>query len=206
MDFIINENQLRAILREQDESKMTNYMKRLYSFTKEVVNRVGKKYDLNVKMFLTWGTSVGGLILPLDNFIRNGSFNVTDDQRYLILAGIASILFFNNKKTTKELIEKIDEEGLKNTFNIVLKKSEELEEAFVGFLNGIKISVGTFLDTVAYAFLTPIITDIQHYISNSSDPRETGKIILERLIASGIVVMGAETLSALMAKLIRKFK
>ena len=206
MDFIINENQLRAILREQDESKMTNYMKRLYSFTKEVVNRVGKKYDLNVKMFLTWGTSVGGLILPLDNFIRNGSFNVTDDQRYLILAGIASILFFNNKKTTKELIKKIDEEGLKNTFNIVLKKSEELEEAFVGFLNGIKISVGTFLDTVAYAFLIPIITDIQHYISNSSDPRETGKIILERLIASGIVVMGAETLSALMAELIRKFK
>jgi hypothetical protein len=206
MDFIINENQLRAILREQDESKMTNYMKRLYSFTKEVVNRVGKKYDLNVKMFLTWGTSVGGLILPLDNFIRNGSFNVTDDQRYLILAGIASILFFNNKKTTKELIKKIDEEGLKNTFNIVLKKSEELEEAFVGFLNGIKISVGTFLDTVAYAFLIPIITDIQHYISNSSDPKETGKIILERLIASGIVVMGAETLSVLMAKLIRKFK
>jgi len=206
MDFIINENQLRAILREQDESKMTNYMKRLYSFTKEVVNRVGKKYDLNVKMFLTWGTSVGGLILPLDNFIRNGSFNVTDDQRYLILAGIASILFFNNKKTTKELVKKINEEGLKDTFNIVLRKSQELEEAFIGFLNGIKISVGTFLDTVAYAFLIPIITDIQHYISNSSDPRETGKIILERLIASGIVVMGAETLSALMAKLIRKFK
>lgn len=206
MDFIINENQLRAILREQDESKMTTYMRRLYSFTKEVANRVGKKYDLNVKMLLTWGTSVGGLILPLDNFIRNGSFNVTDDQRYLILAGIASILFFNNKKTTKELIKKIDEEGLKNTFNIVLKKSEELEEAFVNFLNGIKISVGTFLDTVAYAFLIPIITDIQHYISTSSDPRETGKIILERLIASGLVVMGAETLSALMVKLIRKFK
>jgi hypothetical protein len=206
MDFIINENQLRAILREQDESKMTTYMKRLYSFTKEVANKVGKKYDINVKMLLTWGTSVGGLILPLDNFIRNGSFNVTDDQRYLILAGIASILFFNNKKTTKELIKKIDEEGLKNTFNIVLKKSEELEQAFVDFLNGIKISVGTFLDTVAYAFLIPIITDIQHYISTSSDPRETGKIILERLIASGLVVMGAETLSALMVKLIRKFK
>ena len=206
MDFIINENQLKAILREQDESKMTNYMKRLYSFTKEVVGRVGKKYDLNIKMLLTWGTSVGGLILPLDNFLRSGSFNVTDDQRYLILAGIASILFFNNKKTTKELIKKINEEGLKDIFNGTLKKAEELEDAFIGFLNGLKISVGTFLDTVAYSFLIPIITDIQHYISNSSDPRETGKIILERLIASGVVVMGAETLSALMVKLIRKFK
>ena len=206
MDFIINENQLKAILREQDESKMTNYMKRLYSFTKEVVGRVGKNYDLNIKMLLTWGTSVGGLILPLDNFLRSGSFNVTDDQRYLILAGIASIIFFNNKKTTKELIKKINEEGLKEVFNTTLKKAEELEDAFIGFLNGIKISVGTFLDTVAYAFLIPIITDIQHYISNSGDPRETGKIIIERLVASGVVVMGAETLSALMTKLIRKFK
>jgi hypothetical protein len=206
MDFIINENQLKAILREQDESKMTNYMKRLYSFTKEVVGRVGKNYDLNIKMLLTWGTSVGGLILPLDNFLRSGSFNVTDDQRYLILAGIASILFFNNKKTTKELIKKINEEVLKEVFNTTLKKAEELEDAFIGFLNGIKISVGTFLDTVAYAFLIPIITDIQHYISNSGDPRETGKIIIERLVASGVVVMGAETLSALMTKLIRKFK
>ena len=206
MDFIINENQLRAILREQDESKMTNYMKRLYSFTKEVVNRVGKKYDLNVKMFLTWGTSVGGLILPLDNFVRNGSFNVTDDQRYLILAGITSILFFNNKKTTKELIKKITEEGLKEPYTQILSKAKELKSAFMDFLISMNVSVGTFLDTVAYAFLIPIITDIQHYISNSGDPIETGKIILERLIASGVVVMGAETLSALMAKLIRKFK
>ena len=206
MDFIINENQLRAILREQDESKMTNYMKRLYSFTKEVVNRVGKKYDLNVKMFLTWGTSVGGLILPLDNFVRNGSFNVTDDQRYLILAGITSILFFNNKKTTKELIKKITEEGLKEPYTQILSKAKELKSAFMDFLISMNVSVGTFLDTVAYAFLIPIITDIQHYISNSGDPIETGKIILERLIASGVVVMGVETLSALMAKLIRKFK
>lgn len=206
MDFIINENQLRAILREQDESKMTTYMKRLYSFTKEVVGRVGKKYDLNIKMLLTWGTSVGGLILPLDNFIRSGNFNVTDEQRYLILAGIASILFFTNKKTTKELIKKINDEGLKEVFNTTLRKAEELEDAFIGFLNGIKISVGTFLDTVAYSFLIPIITDIQHYIANSSSPKETGAIIVQRLVASGIVVMGAETLSALMVKLIRKFK
>jgi hypothetical protein len=159
MDFIINENQLKAILREQDESKMTNYMKRLYSFSKEVVNRVEKKYDINTKMLLTWGTSVGGLVLPLDNFIRNGNFNMTDDQRYLVLAGIASILFFGNKKTTKELIKKITEEGLKEPYTQILSKAKELESAFMDFLISMNVSVGTFLDTVAYSFLLPIITN-----------------------------------------------
>jgi hypothetical protein len=69
MDFLINEQQLRIILQEQDKSKMTDYMKELHSFTTEVVNRVMKKYEINLKMLMTWGTAVGGLLMPLDVFL-----------------------------------------------------------------------------------------------------------------------------------------
>jgi hypothetical protein len=51
MDFLINESQLRTILQEQDESRMTEYMKTMYSFTKNLANRVSKVYGLNLKMF-----------------------------------------------------------------------------------------------------------------------------------------------------------
>jgi hypothetical protein len=64
MDFLINEFQLRTILQEQDESRMNGYMKTMYSFTKNLVNRAGKVYNLNLKMLLTWGTAVGGLVMP----------------------------------------------------------------------------------------------------------------------------------------------
>ena len=50
MDFLINESQLRTILMEQDKSKMTGYMKKLHSFTTNIVNRVSKSYGLNLKM------------------------------------------------------------------------------------------------------------------------------------------------------------
>jgi hypothetical protein len=89
MDFLISESQLKVILQEQDESKMSTYMKTLYSFTYSLVNKVIKKYGINVKMLLTWGTSVGGLVLPLDNFIRNGKFSLDDSQRMLVIAGIS---------------------------------------------------------------------------------------------------------------------
>ena len=94
MDFLINESQLRAILQEQDESRMSDNVKEMYSFTKNLVNRVSKIYGLNLKMLLTWGTAVGGLVMPLDQFIRQGNFELTDDQRFLVLAGIAFIMFF----------------------------------------------------------------------------------------------------------------
>ena len=106
MDFLINESQLRVILKEQDESKMSNYMKTLYSFTYNLVNKVIKKYGINVKMLLTWGTSVGGLVLPLDNFIREGNFKLDDNQRLLIIAGIAAILYYENKSLFSKILKK----------------------------------------------------------------------------------------------------
>jgi hypothetical protein len=206
MDFLINESQLRAILQEQDESRMNGYMKTMYSFTKNLVNRAGKVYGLNVKMLLTWGTAVGGLVMPLDQFIKSGDFNLSDDQRYLVLAGIAFILFFDNKKGLVDVLKKIKEEGLEEVFRKTLNKGQELKSSFKGFLSSLNVSVGSFMDTVAYAFLIPIIIDIQNIAESSVDPKEAGLLIAERLVSSGIVVVGAQVLSQVIRKIIQKLK
>jgi hypothetical protein len=206
MDFLINESQLRTILQEQDESRMNGYMKTMYSFTKNLVNRAGKVYGLNVKMLLTWGTAVGGLVMPLDQFIKSGDFNLSDDQRYLVLAGIAFILFFDNKKGLVDVLVKIKEEGLEEVFRKTLDKGKELKSSFKGFLSSLNVSVGSFMDTVAYAFLIPIILDIQNIAESSVDPKEAGLLIAERLVSSGIVVVGAQVLSQVIRKIIQKLK
>lgn len=206
MDFLINESQLRTILQEQDESRMNGYMKTMYSFTKNLVNRAGKVYGLNLKMLLTWGTAVGGLVMPLDQFIKSGDFNLSDDQRYLVLAGIAFILFFDNKKGLVDVLVKIKEEGLEEVFRKTLDKGKELKSSFKGFLSSLNVSVGSFMDTVAYAFLIPIILDIQNIAESSVDPKEAGLLIAERLVSSGIVVVGAQVLSQVIRKIIQKLK
>ena len=206
MDFLINESQLRTILQEQDESRMTEYMKTMYSFTKNLANRVSKVYGLNVKMLLTWGTAVGGLVMPLDHFIKSGEFDLSDDQRYLVLAGIAFILFFDNKKGLVNILEKIKEEGLEDVFRKTLEKGKDLKSSFKGFLSSLNVSVGSFMDTVAYSFLIPIILDIQNIAESSVDPKEAGLLIAERLVSSGIVVIGAQALSQVIRKIIEKIK
>ena len=206
MDFLISESQLRIILKEQDESKMSNYMKTLYSFTYNVVNKVIKNYGINIKMLLTWGTSVGGLVMPLDNFIKEGNFNLNDNQRMLVIAGIAAILYYENKTLFTKIFKKIKEEGLEEVFEIVHQKGKELKKAFFEFLQSVNVSVGSFMDTVAYSFLLPIITDIQSVAMRAKTINEAALLITERLVTSGVVILSSEVISKSIRKIIKRLK
>ncbi len=206
MDFLINESQLRVILQEQDQSKMSDYMKELYSFTSNLVNKAKKTYGLNLKLLLTWGASVGGLVMPLDNFIRTGRFELTEEQATLILIGVACTYFYDNVKTLKSILTKIKEEGLEDTFKEILVKSRNLRDSFSKFLESANVTLGSTLDLVTYSFLIPIIGDIQSAIMEGADLQTTAMTIAKRLVASGVVLIGQIALTDTIKKIIKKFK
>ena len=193
MDFLINESQLRVILQEQDQSS-------------NLVNRAKKTYGLNLKLLLTWGASVGGLVMPLDNFIRTGRFELTDEQATLILIGVACTYFYDNVKTLKSILTKIKEEGLEDTFKEVLIKSRNLRDSFFNFMKSANVSLGSTLELISYSFLIPIITDIQSAITEGSDIQTTSMRIAQRLIASGVIVVGQIALTKTIKKIIKKFE
>ena len=206
MEFLITESQLKKILTEQERSRMDGYMKQLNSFTKQIVNRVLKSYGLNLRMLLTWGTSVGGMVLPLDRYLRTGNFDLTDNQRMLVLAGIAFTLFFETKSPLSKLLKLIKEEGLSDVYKVGLNKGKQLKESFLNFMSSVNVSTGSFMDTVAYSFLIPIITDIQEAAMSCGDPKETAIMISQRLSASGVVIIGIQVLSRTIKKIIDRIK
>ena len=206
MEFFISEQQLKVILMEQDRSRMSDYMKKLYNFTSTLVNKASKIYGLNVKMLLTWGASVAGLVMPLDNYIRTGRFNLNEEQTILVLVGVAMMLFYNTRKTTSKVVEKIREENLEDVFQVLLRKTTELKVSFIDFLKAINVTVGNLLEIVSYSFLIPIITDIQKIAQKTSSISETASMIAQRLIASGVIVISAQVLTSLIKKLLKRFK
>lgn len=206
MDFLLTESQLQVILLEQERSKFSNDMKQLHSFTTNMVNRVMKNYGLNLKMLLTWGAAVGGLVMPLDVLIRTGNFNLSEKETALVLAGVAFTIFFENKRGIITLLKKIKDEGLEDEYLEVLTTAQTLKNSFVNFLKSCRITSGAVLDTIAYSFLIPIITDIHSIAVDSSNLNEAALLIAERLIASGVVVLSKDLLSMALKKIIRKFK
>jgi hypothetical protein len=144
--------------------------------------------------------------MPLDNYIRTGRFNLNEEQITLILVGVAMMLFYNTRKVTPKIIEKIREEKLENVFQVLLRKATELKVSFIDFMKALNISLGNFLEVVSYSFLIPIITDIQKIAQKTSSISEAATIISQRIIASGVVVIGAQTLTAIIKKLLKRFK
>ena len=144
--------------------------------------------------------------MPLDEFIKSGRFNLTDNQKTLILIGIACSYFFDNEKLLKSIIIKIKEEGIEKSFKEVLIKSKNLKESFYNFLSSLDNTIGGMIDIIGYSFLVPIITDIQDMVANTSNINETSLLITERLIASGVVIVGSKALSKIVKKIVKKFK
>jgi hypothetical protein len=204
MNFIITESQLKLITESVTPARFAESCRKMNSFTNRLISKVNKKYGLNLRLLSTWGPAVGGLVMPLDNYIKNGNFEADETQRALILVGVAATLFFDNAKTIKSIVKKIQEEGLMETFEDVLIKGSDLKLSFSRFLESLGTSASSLSELVSYSFLIPIIGDIQKLISKTSDISTTASLIGERMIASGVVLVGAALLVELIEKIMRR--
>lgn len=200
MDFIITESQLKFVLEEKNKPKISQDIKSLWVFTKDITNRVKNKYGLDFKLLMTWGATVGGLVLPLDTFIRSGDLQLTDDQIALILFGCATTVIFDNERIMLQVIKSLKDEGLVDTFRKVIKTAKELKESFIDFLLSLNMSVGNVASLIRYSFLIPIIPDLLSYANNPSNLNETVEIIVNRVLASGVLTVSTEVLTQIIRK------
>jgi hypothetical protein len=206
MDYILTKPQLKLILENRDKSKLSQEIKSFYLFTKEISDRVKSKYNIDFKLLITWGSAIGGFVMPLDNYIRSGNFNLNDDQIALILVGCAATVVLDNERISLQVIKSIKDEGIIKTFQKILNVSKELKNSFLDFLISLNMSVGNIVSLIRYSFLIPILPDLLSYVNNESDLLETTEIIVNRILASGVLTVSYEILSQIIRNTLSRFK
>lgn len=207
MEFLISQSQLNLILNEQrNDDSLSSSLKKMKSFTNNMVGRVLKTYDINLKMFLTWGTSIAGLVMPLNEFLKSGNFDLSESERYLILSGIAFLIFFEGKRGIGKILTTIKENGLEEAFDAALLKAFQLRDSFTKFLRSTKVLTSQFLEIISYAFLIPIIGDVQNIAVDTSNISESAVMIAERLVASGAILLSREILVAAFKKILKRLQ
>jgi hypothetical protein len=205
MDFLITEAQLKTILNEEQSSKITDSLKQLESFSKELIINAKKDWNLDFKFLTTWGTSIGGFAAPLNHFIRTGNFNLTDQQITLILIGIISIYYYNNKTLINKILGNIKSEGIESEFKKVLSKSKELKNSFVRFMTSVTKTMSDTLSILRYAFLIPIISDdIMETLIKSSDIKTATALIVKRLLAYGGITFTRDILTNIIEGILKR--
>ena len=204
-NYILTEHQLSLILSEIRSDRLTSSVKSLNTFSKKIISSVARKYKINLRVLLTWGSAVGGFMMPRNEYIKTGNFDMNDEQISLVLVGVVATYFLNNKTTLNLLISKIKEEGLYDFFSNVLSKSNELKDAFFSFIKSLNSTFESTVEIVSYAFLIPIVDDVLSYVTQSKPFIESAENIAERLIASGVVVLAGQALLDIINKIIKRF-
>jgi hypothetical protein len=201
MDFIISHNQLHVIVEQNLPNDITDNLRRLYDFTRELIDKSISIWDLNAKFLVTWGAALGGMILPLKNWLEGQNLDISQEQIFLLLLGISCNYFYDNSDFIRKVMQKIKDEGLLEIFKNLYLKSEELKKALVEFLRSLKIFGDSMTSIMSYAFILPILGDI-YELFGDEDIFETAKMISQRIAASGVVLIVGHSLTSFIEKIL----
>lgn len=201
MDFIISQNQLNVIVEQHSPNDITDNLRKLYDFTRELIDKSMSVWGLNAKFLITWGAALGGMILPLKNWLDSQNFEITQEQTFLLLLGIACNYYYDNSDFIRKVLEKIKEEGLLDVFKKLYSKSEELKKGLVEFLRSLKIFGDSMTSIMSYAFVLPILGDI-YEMFGGENLVETAKLISQRIAASGVVLIVGHSLTSFIEKIL----
>ena len=199
MEYLITEGQLKLIIKESQESKIQHKVESSYSFMKNLIKQVELTRKLNLTFLSTWGAAMGGFIKPLSDF------NITKEQIAVILVGVGLSYYGKNKEDFHKVYNIIKEEGLTGIFEKVLGKAEDLKNSFIRFMKSINVSFTTVTEMMHYAFLIPIIGDLQSLSMGSADILTTSILIAKRILASEVILHSGSFLSEIINKILKKF-
>lgn len=205
--ILINESQKQRLILESAGGSMGDIIKENYELVKKVLKMTSKQLNFDLKFLVTWGASLGGMVGPINEFIQGNFPELTDMQISLILTGVITTYYFENKKLMNELYIKFKEDGIFDTFIKVIKKSDELTNTFLDFVGSLGVTFHKITNMMSYAFIIPLLPLLYNMSSNTSSI--TDKEIYEtvfRLGSFGLVALSGVLIKEIIIKVIRRFK
>jgi hypothetical protein len=203
--ILITEEQKRRLLSEESGNKLGDVIKQNYEFVKKIVSDSSKQIGINLEFLITWGATIGGFVGPLEDFLAGQYPELSDLEISLILMGVISSYYIDNKTFVTKIHDKIKEEGLIQPFKTVLNKSKELKEVFLDFIASLGITLHKVTNVMSYTFIIPLIPMI--YNLATGDPNSVEPLhIAQRLSGFGLLTISGIVLKELINKLIKRFR
>lgn len=205
MDILINENQKRFLIVENLSDKFAKDTKNLFDITKKVLSDSSKQLKMNMEFLLTWGASIGGFMGPLNQYLNGQYPELSSVDSALILTGVISILYYDNKSTIKEILENIKEKGLSKEFISTLNKGKELKQVFLDFVNTLNLTTHKISNIMSYTFIIPLLPMIYDMVQSGTISPDDASKISDRLAGFGFLTVGGNALKEFIENIIKKF-
>lgn len=205
MKVLISQNQYKHLVLESTNSKVTNELEKMKSFTKNLLVKTKKQLGFDLKFLLTWGATIGGLMTPVSDFISGEYPELSDTDLTLLMTGCVLTYFTDNRDKLKIVLEKIKQEGLVKVFDVMLSKTNELKNTFLSFVESLSISTHSLSNMLAYTFLIPILPQLYDMSVSGFNNNDINEITKRIVLFFGSTVSGI-TIKEIISKIVGKFK
>lgn len=201
----ITEQQRRKLILEKSDEEMSDVTEKNFEFAKKIIEKSSTQIGFDLRFLVTWGASIGGFIGPLNDFINDKFPEFSDMDITLILIGVISSYYVDNKKLIIKIFDKIKERGIVNEFKKVLSKADDLKSAFISFVESLNITLHKVTNILSYAFIIPLIPMLYNLAKEGMGDGEDVKEIAKRVLSFGILTVSGVLVRELITKILKRF-
>lgn len=203
MNVILTEEQTKLLLAEGMPDILSTIYEKGTDFSANLYKRIAKRLKFNLRILLTFGAGVGGLMEPLMKML-NGKFpELTEDQSLLIVVATICIVFNEGKDVLKQVLPKIKEEGIENEFRYSVLKTKRLIAVFKGFLGTLGNSAAFLTDVMSYIYLIPLLGYLTIALQGQSLTPEQVDMLIKTLGATGVLHISTASLEEIVKRILK---
>jgi hypothetical protein len=202
--ILITEQQKRVLIIESLNDELNDKLKKNTNLISRIRKFSSEEFSNNLGFLITWGAGIGGFMGPVNDFLSGQYDGLSEHETYLILLGVIGTIFMNGKDFTKDVISKINDEGLINVFKTTLSKAKDLKKTFISFLKSLDINANSMVTMLSYAFMIPVLGPIIKFIQEGNITYDDLKLFVSSLGMSKFTTISGKTISEFLKKLINK--
>ena len=162
--------------------------------------------NINFGILLTFSATIGGVVEPLESFLVGKYPELSEDQILLILTAVVAILWKENSKLIRELLDKIKSQGLNKELMTAIKKSNQLKNSFKQFLTNSLQGLSFSFDVLSYTYMIPLLGYLVMMYQGQEISPEQVELLVTRLSAIGGLTIGSEVISKIVDTIRKKSK
>jgi hypothetical protein len=187
----------KQFLKESVQHNLAHDLRSLYLDSKDILSDFDKTWDLNLKLLSTWGAALGGVMIPMKNWIEQKYPDLSYEQVILVLMGSIISFFYDNEYFISAIVKKIKKEGLMEEFKQSTIVSQKLVNSLTNLLNKMNFVGNDNVDYLSFAYVLPMLEDFKKGISI-----DNLDAVSNRIYSSGVVLTNKSSIKFFLRKLI----
>jgi len=205
MKVVITENQNKLLLTEGLSERILKSYESMVKFTNKVLKETKDVTGVDFGFLMSWGATLGGLMMPVSKFIEGEYPELTSVDLSLLVTGVMVTFYSGNKKALNKILSEIKQRGLVSVFDEMLSTTTKLKDTFLSFIGSLNITMSKISNMLAYTFLIPILPQL-YEMANMGFDQATVNQIIKRLLSYGTIIGSSIVVREIIKKVVNRFK